>query len=123
MASESGPELKYDRFLMASDVWGKVPSDFAERGFDCSLAQVNTPTQCTLSTLRVIKVSTPLATKLLMSRSILVHSVWPQRRLSEMWGTSRLERNILTVRIFMTCRICWKDVVDFGICGRIGKIV
>jgi len=123
MASNSGPELKHARFLMANDFQRKGLSHLPKRVSTALSRKVNTPTQCTLSTLRVINVSTSLATKLLMSRSILVHSVWPQRRLSEIWGTSRLERNILTVPIFMTGRICWKEVVGFGICGIIGKIV
>ena len=39
------------------------------------------------------------------------------------FSTPQLERNILTVPTFMTGRTCWKEVVGFGICGIIGKIV
>ncbi|PUU84155.1 hypothetical protein B9Z19DRAFT_1070707 [Tuber borchii] len=101
--SKSGPELKYVRFSIANNAQRKMPSDFARRAsIALSFRSISHPHAFTL---RLIKHSTSSFIKLFMSRLILVHSEGLQGRLFEICGTSRLERNILTVRISISPKI------------------
>ena len=101
--SKSGPELKHARLSTASDAQRKVSSDFAKRA---SFASFFRPTShSNPSTLFSIKAFTPSLTRLFVSRWILPYPVRLRGRVFETWGTSRLERNILTLWVSMSPRI------------------
>ena len=101
--SKSGPELKHARFSTANDAQRKVPSDFIKRA---SFASIFRPTSHpNPSTLFPIKFFTSSLTRLFVSRLILSHPVRLPGRVFETWGTSRLERNILTLWVSMSPRI------------------
>jgi len=95
--SDRGPP--YPKPPIANDAERMLPSDSSWRISTALSLMSTSPCPCFICTLRVINVSASSFTKLFISRLTLLYLGTLRRRLFEIRGVSRLERNTLTVPI------------------------